>query len=340
MSTKTLQKSEYEKFDVDSRLHYFKPNNAKKEFNFASELSTSLAQDSKFISPKFFYDKTGSELFDKICTLPEYYLTRTEIQILKKLRHELPSHLDDDFRLVELGSGSATKTRLLLDILHARQHKTEYFPIDISEILESSSKDLLKSYSKLHITGIVDTYENGLEFLKEYDGKNHLIVFLGSSFGNFCPKDGLDFLQKINSTMKESDLFLIGLDLIKEKSILEKAYDDSQGVTGQFNLNVLSRINEELHADFDLENFEHFAQYNENEKRIEMYLRSLSNQSVSIQKAQLSIKLKKNELIHTENSHKFLVNDIETMMEQSGFTIKQIWLDDNRHYAMVLASKS
>jgi len=340
LSTKTLQKvSEYEKSNVNSRLRCFKRHASSQKQSFAEELSHSLSHESKFISPKFFYDKTGSELFEKICDLPEYYLARTEIEILNRLKTELANFLDDDFRLVELGSGSSKKTRHILDVLHETQSKTEYFPIDISDILEASSQELLSLYQNLHITGIIDTYENGLEFLNKYDLKNNLIVFLGSSFGNFDPKDGLEFLKKINSIMKDSDLFLIGLDLIKEKSILEKAYDDSEGVTRQFNLNILSRINTELDGNFDLANFAHVARYNENEKRIEMYLQSLTNQTVQIPKANLSITLQKDELIHTENSYKFSLNDIEDMMADTGFEIKRIWFDSNKHYAMVLASK-
>ena len=333
------QPLEYEKFDVDSRLCYFKPNHAQKTASFAEEISHSLSQNFKSISPKFFYDQRGSELFEEICQLPEYYLTRTEIQILKKIQNELPEHLTDDFRLVELGSGSSVKTRLLLDIFTKLQDKIEYLPIDISEFLKDSCHLLLEDYENLHVTGIVDTYEQGLEFVKNFDDKPHLIIFLGSSFGNFAPEDGKNFLKKIQQTMKESDLFLIGLDLVKDKQVLERAYDDSQGVTAKFNLNVLSRINNELEGNFELENFSHSAEFNEDKKRIEMYLKSHSNQIVDIPKADLSLEFKENELIHTEHSHKYTVSDIEDMMEVAGLQINRIWLDDNRHYSMILASK-
>jgi len=300
----------------------------------------SLNRDSKFITPKFFYDKKGSDLFEKICTLPEYYPTRTEIAILKNLQSELPSFIDDSFRLVELGSGASVKTRLILDIFTTLQQTTEYFPIDISEILTESSEQLLKDYDDLHITGIIDTYEGGLEFLKNFDDKKNLIIFLGSSFGNFSPNDGYKFLQKINSTMKPGDLFLIGLDLVKDKQILESAYDDSQGVTAEFNLNILSRINDELDADFYLNNFSHHAIYNKEDQRIEMYLKSLVNQSVIISKSNLLLNLEKDELIHTEHSHKYKLSKIHDLLDSVGFEIKHTWLDDNKHFSLTLVSKN
>ena len=337
----TLQKNkEYKKFVVDSRLQYFKPHATKIEKTFAEEISTSLSVNSKSISPKFFYDKKGSDLFEQICSVPEYYPTRTEISILKKLQTELSSYLDEDFRLVELGSGSSIKTRLILDFLTTSQKTTEYFPIDISEILTESSEELLTDYKNLTITGIIDTYEGGLEFLKTYDDKNNLIIFLGSSFGNFSPIDGYKFLEKIYSTMKPGDLFLIGLDLVKDKTVLESAYNDSEGVTAKFNLNVLSRINDELDADFNLENFLHHAIYNEKDQRIEMYLKSLTEQSVIISKSNLELKLQKDELIHTEYSHKYRLSQIHDLLDDVGFELKHTWLDDKKYFSLTLVSKN
>ncbi len=336
----TIQKNlQYKKYVIDSNLEYFKPHSTKIEKTFAEDVSFSLNQNSKFISPKYFYDKKGSELFEKICDLPEYYPTRTEIQILKKIKPDLQKYLDDSFRLVELGSGSSVKTRLILDVFSSFQRRIDYFPIDISEILTESSELLQKDYDQLHITGIVDTYEGGLEFIENYDNKKNLIIFLGSSFGNFSPKEGKIFLEKINSVMKKSDLFLIGLDLVKNKKTLEQAYDDSQGVTAKFNLNVLSRINDELDADFDLTNFKHVAMYNEKDQRVEMYLKSLVNQSVIISKANLSLKMSQDELIHTEHSHKYTISQIQEMMKDAGFEIKEIWQDSQKLFSLTLVSK-
>jgi len=338
--TEAIQKNlAYKKYTVDSRLQYFKPHATKVEKTFADEIASSLSNSSKFINPKFFYDKKGSDLFEEICNVPEYYLTRTEINILKNIQLELSSYLRDFTRLVELGSGASVKTRLILDIFNDIQDRIEYFPIDISDILTESSELLLRDYTNLHITGIIDTYEGGLDFIEKYDNKKNFIIFLGSSYGNFTPDAGKEFLQKISSAMKKDDLFLIGLDLVKDKEILEKAYDDSQGITAKFNLNVLSRINDELDADFNLDNFKHQANYNAKDQRIDMHLKSLVTQSIVIGKSNLSLELKQGELIHTEHSHKFTLPQIENLMVNCGFEIKQIWLDDDKNYSLTLASK-
>ena len=336
----TSQNIDYKKFVLDSKLQYFKPHASKVEKTFSEEIFSSLNQESKFINPKFFYDQKGSALFEQICSLPEYYPTRTEISILKRISNDLLTHVKENFRIVELGSGASVKTRVILDLFTNLQEKTEYFPIDISEILTESSEKLLKIYDTLHITGIVDSYEGGLKFLNAYDDKNNLILFLGSSFGNFSYEDGIYFLKKINATMKPGDLFLIGLDLVKDKDVLEAAYNDSKNITANFNLNVLSRINDELDADFDLNNFSHHAIYNEEKQRIEMYLRSLVSQSVVISKSNFVLKLKKDELIHTEHSHKYTPSQINTFLEDAGFKIKQTWSDENNYFSLTLASKN
>ena len=338
MSDSTLHLN-YKKYVLDDKLQYFKPHATKIENSFADEIKSSLSRDKKFISPKFFYNIKGSELFEKICSLPEYYPTRTEISILEQLQEDLLEYLDESFRLVELGSGSSTKTRLILDIFEKFQSKMEYFPIDISDILAESSEILQSYYENLHITGIIDTYEGGLEFLKNYDTKKNLIIFLGSSYGNFSPENGVQFLKKIYSTMKSGDLFLIGLDLVKDYFILESAYNDSAGVTAQFNLNVLSRINDELDADFDLNNFAHHSVYNESEQRIEMYLKSLTNQTVVISQSNITIPLRKDELIHTEYSHKFKLSQINSLFEGAGFGINHTWCDEKKHFSLTLLSK-
>ena len=341
MSLETVQKElGYTKHALGECLSYFKPSSKKTQKTFAQELSYSFNQKQKSINPKFFYDEKGSYLFKKICTLPEYYISRTEVALLRQLEEKLPNHLNGNFRLVELGSGSSTKTRTLIDILEKSQKHIEYFPIDISDILRDSCKELHNDYKNLCITGIIDDYEPALELVKNYDGKNNLIVFLGSSFGNYEPKAGLRFLQKINSLMKNNDLFLLGLDLTKDETVLEKAYNDSQGITAQFNLNVLSRINSELDANFDINKFVHHAVYNKNQNRIEMYLRSLEKQIVNIPKADLVLEIKKDELIHTENSFKFTISQIKEMSALSNFQIQDIWCDEKRYFGLVLLSKN
>ena len=341
MSLKSIQRErEYTKFVVDERLCYYEPSKNKSEKTFVEELSSSLNQKHKSIHPKFFYDKKGSKLFEDICKLPEYYLTRTEISILRKLDAKLPAYMNEEFRLVELGSGSSYKTRILISILGNMYKQIEYFPIDISKILKESTTTLLNDYENLHMTGIIDNYESGLKFVKNYDNKKNLIVFLGSSFGNFDYKPGLRFLNKINSSMKDDDLFLIGLDLVKDKDVLEYAYNDSHGITAQFNLNVLSRINSELDSNFNVDKFAHHAIYNEVENRVEIYLRSLENQTVNITKAGIALKIKQNELIHTENSHKYTVPKIKEMFSRTGFRIRDMWFDDKQYFCLILLSKN
>lgn len=341
MSLKTVQNElGYTKHAISECLRYFIPSRKKTQKTFAQELSYSLSQKQKSINPKFFYDEKGSCLFKKICTLPEYYISRTEVAILRQLEEKLPHYLNGNFRLVELGSGSSTKTRILIDILEKSQKHIEYFPIDISDILRESCKELQNDYKNLCITGIIDDYEPALDLVKNYDDKNNLIVFLGSSFGNYDPITGLGFLQKINSLMKSNDLFLLGLDLTKDEEVLEKAYNDSQGITAQFNLNVLSRINSELDANFDVNKFAHYAAYNKNQNRIEMYLRSLGKQIVSIPKADLALDIENNELIHTENSFKFTISQIKEMSALSNFQIRDMWFDEKRYFSLVLLSKN
>ena len=341
MSLKEIQNNmEYQKVVLDQRLRYYEPNGEHVYKTFADEISNSLRSNQKSINPKFFYDEKGSHLFEKICTLPEYYLTNAEISILNQLDDKISPHLDGDFRLVELGSGSSTKTRILIQILERLQTYVEYIPIDISRILKTSSRILQSDFKRLHITGIIDEYESGLKFLKYYDTKKNLIIFLGSSFGNFDLEDGSKFLSKINSAMKKDDLFLIGLDLVKDKKILECAYNDSEGITAQFNLNILSRINSELGGNFNLQKFRHHAVYNEDQNKIEMYLHSIDRQTINIPQADLILNLEKDELIHTENSQKFTISNIKQMSEKAGFEIKDMWYDEKQYFAMILLSKN
>ena len=341
MSTKSIQKSlNYQRFTIQDNLEYFKSNNIKNQKTFAEEISSSLKDAPRSISPKYFYDNLGSEIFDKICQLPEYYPYSCESSILKNITKNLSLHLTSYIRLVELGSGSSTKTRLLINALFESQSHVEYFPIDISDVLIDSAKKLCNDYENLNVTGIINTYENGLDFIEHYDDKPNLITFLGSSFGNFNKEDGNNFLKRIHDLMKSSDYFLLGLDLKKDSTILTNAYNDSKGLTAKFNLNILERINRELDADFEVSQFAHMAYYNEPKGRIEMYLRSLSDQTVTISKANISIQLAENELIHTENSHKFTMSQIDSMFGEVGLDIVQTWFDTKKYFGLILAKKS
>ena len=329
----------YQRHDAGPRLCHYKPRSIEKKITFAAEAARSLERIPRSLNPKFFYNKTGSMLFDQICQLPEYYLTRTEIKILQHMQDEIPQYLPVDYRLVELGSGSAVKTRLILDVLDRLQERVEFFPIDVSDILDESSLNLLESYPNLYITGVIDTFESGLEFIKRHGGGPNLIAFLGSSLGNFESHNAQAFLEQIAGTMREEDLFLLGLDLVKDRCVLEQAYNDSQGVTARFNLNVLQRINDELDGDFVLDDFAHHCIFNQDHSRIEMHLRSKREQTVNIPRAGLKIHLRENELIHTEHSHKYTIPRIKNMMQSAGLDTLKIWQDSEFQYCVVLASR-
>ena len=332
-----LEIKNYKKISITPRFCYFQPKVELKS-TIAQEISYSLSQKNKFIHPKYFYDAKGSDLFEKICSLPEYYLTRTEIEVLSSIQSELSKHLVGDYALVELGSGSSIKTRELLKILTAKQNDVEYYPIDISNILKDSSINLHDEYDNLKITGIIDQYETGLEFIRHLDHKEKIVAFLGSSLGNFDLENGVEFLRKIRSSMRHGDLFLLGIDLVKDTKMLENAYNDSKGVTANFNLNLLSRLNQELTADFDNDKFEHVAVFNKKQKRIEMYLKSKMKQNVFISKIDLLLKFQKNELIHTEFSYKYTIPQIKKIAKKSGFKPAQIWTDKKSYFAVVLFS--
>lgn len=329
----------YKKYELDDRVSYFKSNNSSKE-TFSSDIITGLKQKQKILHPKYFYNDAGSKLFEQICKLDEYYLTRSEIEILESFHVGLSMHLVNEYNLIELGSGSSYKTKFILDILHRKQDNVEYFPIDISNILKHSIGHLSTDYDKLKIIGIIDTYEHGLRFVKQYQNKKNLVMFLGSSFGNFMPDEGKIFLKNISESMKSGDLFLIGLDLKKDAQILEDAYNDSNGVTGKFNLNILSRINTELDANFDLGKFEHDSIFNEHEGKIEMHLRSLTDQKITISKTNDEIYISEGESIITENSYKFTELEIKSMISNSGLEVSQIWYDKRNFYSLVLAKKN
>lgn len=333
---KSHSNSNYVKTVVSSNCCLIKSQD-KKDQDFAKDIAYSLTRKNKFIPSQYFYDKRGSKLFEQICSLPEYYLTRKEIEILSSIKRELAEHLVGDYAVIELGSGAAIKTRYLFKVLSENQEKIEYYPIDISTVVKESSEKLQNEFDNLQITGIVAQYESGLDLVKDIDS-NKIIAFFGSSIGNFDQRSMSDFLRKVRNSMKPGDLFLLGLDLVKNKEILEKAYNDSKGVTRDFNLNILQRINSELGGDFDLSEFEHLAFYNPKEKRIEMHLRSKTNQEVFIKDIGLSVSLNEGETIRTEYSHKYTLSQIRKTAKTIGFGTAQIWRDKKNYFALVLFS--
>ena len=306
---------------------------------FAEDVRQGLTASPKVLQPKYFYDELGSLLFGAICALPEYYLTRAEAEILHARAGEIAASLNGPVRMVELGSGDARKTRLLIDALLARQGRLDYLPIDISKsALEQGSEELLSTYPNLRVTAMVADYGEGLRAIRQDPprngiGRGTLVLFLGSTIGNMGPEERAGLLREVRGTLEPGDALLLGTDLKKPASVLIPAYDDPLGVTAAFNLNVLARINRELGGGFDLRQFRHLARWNEERGRIEMHLESRSAQTVPIQALDLEVRFEEGETIHTESSHKFTEEQVEALAAETGFTVARVWKDSGRRFA-------
>jgi dimethylhistidine N-methyltransferase len=290
-----------------------------------------LTANPKKLVSKYFYDELGSRLFEAICALPEYYLTRAEREILRANAEELVSCVEGPAQLLELGSGSSEKTRYLIEPLLERQGGLHYLPVDISETsLDLASRELLRLYPGLRITGFAADYYSALRALSERhaaDNARTIAVFLGSNIGNFGRSESREFLRAVRQVLGEGDALLIGADLKKEKELLVAAYDDSLGVTAAFNLNLLARMNRELGADFDVKKFQHRALYNEELGRIESHLVSRAQQTVRIRAIDLEISFDEGETIHTENSYKFDLDGLAELARDTGFSLGKTWFD-------------
>lgn len=304
---------------------------------FARDVGVGLTAAPKWLPCRYFYDAQGSLLFEEICELPEYYLTRTERQILAERAPEIAGRFPEPIALVELGSGSAAKTRLLIEAFLRRHRCLRYVPVDISpSILEDSSLALLEEYPRLEIVAVAAEYADGLAHLRAVTDHPKLILWLGSNVGNLDRPRAAAFMRQVRRTMTERDRLLIGIDLRKERATLERAYDDSRGVTAQFNLNLLARINDELGGRFDLGAFRHRAIYNEALGRVEMHLESLRAQRVRIDALEMEVSFAAGETIHTENSYKYSPAEIEALCGTSGFRVEQQWLDDESRFSVNL----
>ncbi len=298
-----------------------------------------LTATPKYLPPKYFYDALGSQLFEKICELPEYYPTRTESWILRQYSADIVSQTGP-CELVELGSGSSTKTRLLLEAYQRANYPLFYQPIDVSDsILIESANQLLADYPTLHIRGQVGTYEQALSNLPASDLPQHLIVFLGNSLGNFTPTECDRFFGQIMELLMPGDYFLLGLDLQKETTILEAAYNDAAGITAQFNLNMLAHLNQRFHGNFQLDQFRHQAIYNPHAQQIEMYLHALTPQTVTLEKLGLVVDFQAGEALLTEISRKFSLPQKQQYLQDQGFTSVQSWTDPQNWFAVILAQK-
>ena len=285
---------------------------------FETVVSQGLAAAQKHLPCRFFYDTPGSHLFEQICGLPEYYPTRTEQAILQRHAHELTAQAGSDLTLVEFGSGSSVKTRILMDALLARQPHLHYLPIDISrEFLRHSAQALLTEYPHLSVTAIAGEYNDAIDALPSHSGPR-LFLFLGSNIGNFEREDAVAFLHRIRRRMQPEDRLLLGVDLVKDSTVLEAAYNDSAGVTAAFNKNLLLRCNRELNADFDLTQFDHHAPFVSTASRIEMRLISRCAQTVTLGATGESFDFRPGEVLHTEHSHKYTLSDVYTLCRTAG----------------------
>lgn len=293
-----------------------------------------LSSEPKRFLPKYFYDELGSQLFEAICLLPEYYLTRAENEILERSADEIVASVEGEITLLEMGSGSASKTRLVIEALLRKQAELKFIPVDISATaLDSSSRILLQSYPQLRIEAYAADYFAGLAELKKTQRSRTLALFLGSNISNFDKSEAFRFLRALRDVLSEGDALLLGADLKKDKQVLEAAYNDALGVTAAFNLNVLARINRELQGDFDLRAFRHLAFYNEEAGRVEIYIESLRDQTVHIGTLDMTVSFSAGEQIHTENSYKYDLSDIGTLASETGFTRAHTWLDSQERFS-------
>jgi L-histidine N-alpha-methyltransferase len=304
---------------------------------FGRDVASGLTAFPKRLACRYFYDAQGSALFDAICELPEYYLTRAETAILRAHAGDIAAGFSDNVTLVELGSGSAVKTRLLLEAFLRNRSGLRYKPIDICRpVLEASAAKLLHEFAYLEITAVAAEYHQGLQQLQAEVDRPKLILWLGSNIGNFDRAEAASFLREVRETMTAADRLLIGMDLRKDKAILEAAYDDAAGVTAAFNLNLLARINRELDGTFDLGAFQHRAVYEEVEGRIEMYLVSTRPQRVRIGRIGLEVSFDAGEMVHTENSYKYSPAEIADMCATAGLAIEQSYFDAERRFCVCL----
>jgi L-histidine N-alpha-methyltransferase len=294
-----------------------------------------LSSPFKEIPPKYFYDERGSELFEQITELPEYYPTRTERAILHE-RAEAIVAAAEPTTLIELGSGAASKTREILDAMAATGRLETYVPVDISEeITHRVAEELVAEYDGLRVHGIVCDYETHLERVPREEGA--LIAFLGGTIGNFRPGPRRSFLARIATLMYPGDRFLLGTDLVKDVAVLEAAYNDSAGITAEFNKNVLHVLNRELDANFDPDNFEHVAFFDAENEWIDIRLRSLCEQFIDLRALDMRTHFARNEEMRTEISTKFTRERLEASYADAGLELVEWWTDPDELYALSLA---
>jgi dimethylhistidine N-methyltransferase len=301
---------------------------------FAEDVRRGLSSNPKQLFPKYLYDSLGSRLFDAICHVDEYYPTRAENEILTRHADEIVAGMPDCRTLIELGSGSADKTRSIIEAMLRRHTELLFIPVDISvSALEKSSRALLAAYPALQIEAYAADYLDGLAAMQPLPSGPALMLFLGSNIGNFEKADALNFLRAIRRMLRPGDALLLGADLKKDRATLEAAYNDALGVTRAFIVNELARINRELGGNFDLWAFGLRSVYNEAAGCVEVFLESLRPQSVTISGLEMSITFAAGEWIHMEHSYKFDRDGLVEIGLQSGFGLEKTWLDSRRLFS-------
>lgn len=301
---------------------------------FAEDVRRGLSSQPKRLSPKYFYDEIGSLLFDAICLLPEYYLTRAENEIIERYAKEIVNSVEGHVTLLEMGSGSASKTKLIVEALLENQERLLFIPVDISaSALESSSRILLQSFPRLRIEAYAAEYFDALSALTRNPRERTLALFLGSNISNFGREEAPKFLRALRGVLQPGDALLLGADLKKDARILEPAYDDALGLTAAFNLNLLARVNRELDGNFDLRTFKHHAFYNEEIGRVEIHIESTHSQTITIGVLDMTVPFAAGERIHTENSYKYDLEGIAQLAADTGFARTHTWLDSQKRFS-------
>lgn len=327
MENGAIPKNRFQLHDMDLQVH---------RHGFARDVAFGLSAQQKWLPPKYFYDERGSQLYEQICALPEYYLYRAELEILSTYAAEIHAEIGH-LTLVEFGSGSATKTRHLLTAYERAGQSFRYCPVDISrEVLRETANRLLQEYRHIEICAMHTDFAEQPEVIQAFQLEKKAVAFFGSTLGNFTPQESVNFLQRTAAILGPDDVFLLGIDLKKSPALLVPAYDDPQGVTAAFNRNVLRRINYELGGRFDLQNFEHLALYNAERGCIEMHLRSRLAQHVPILKIDQTMSFRKDETIHTESSYKYSADEVRDLGYEANLVLRRTWFDARGYFLVAL----
>ncbi len=303
----------------------------------AADVAAGLRKTPKSLPPWLFYDAQGSALFEEITRLPEYYLTRTERSILEDSADQICRLAGTNVNVVELGAGTASKTRIVLRAMLRRQLRVHYVPIDVSRTALQEAQDALRrELPRVIVKPIIADYASEALHLRDLPGRK-LILYLGSSIGNFDPVPAIELLARVRGELRLGDALLLGADRVKPEEILVPAYDDAAGITEMFNKNMLARMNRELGANFELQSFRHIARWNPTASRMEIYLESSRRQSVYISTLGMRVSFEAGERIHTENSYKYTDESVQGLLASSGFGLKHTFTDERGWFGLYFA---